>query len=277
MTDKFTASRRGFIGAGLGFGLAATMTTASFVAASSNPPPRTYVLAHGSFLGGWVWTHVAERLRKQGHRVFTPSFTGMGDRVHLLQANITIETFAQDLIQTIVAEEVTQAILVGHSFAGVPVSMVADRIPERLAHVVMLDSVVVESGKTGFSAYPPDSVASRIAAAQKETHGLAVPPPTTLAPGVWGLTEGTHDYEWVKRRVTAHPLGSYTTPVNLRNPLGNGLPRTYIRCTGPTNPVIDRSAALVKSLSGWKWAEIGSAHHPMLTHPDQLTAILTAV
>ncbi|WP_394837131.1 alpha/beta hydrolase [Pendulispora rubella] len=275
--DKISASRRGFIGAGLGFGLAATVTTASFVAAASNPSPRTYVLAHGSFLGGWVWARVAERLRKQGHRVFAPSFTGMGDRAHLLQSNITIETFAQDLIQTIASEELTQVVLVGHSFAGVPVSLVADRIPERLAHVVMLDSVVVESGKTGFSAYPPDSVASRMAAARKETHGLAVPAPTTLASGVWGLTEGTPDYDWVKRRVTAHPLGSYTTPVYLRNPIGNHLPRTYIRCTSPTNPVIDRSAALVKSLSGWKWAEIASAHHPMLTHPEVVTALLAAV
>jgi len=113
--------------------------------------------------------------------------------------------------------------------------------------------------------------------AEKATNGLAVPAPTSLLRGVWGSKEGTPDYDWLKRRTTAHPLRSFTTPISLRNAIGNGLPGTYIHCTRPANPIIDSSAALVKSLSGWKWVELPTPHLPMVTHPEELTALLIAV
>jgi pimeloyl-ACP methyl ester carboxylesterase len=152
--------------------------------------PKTFVLAHGSWHGGWCWKRVADQLRAKGHVVYAPSYTGMGDRAHLLTKDITINTFVEDLVQVIQSEVLTNVILVGHSFGGVPISGVADRVPEKIAHLVYLDSVLVESGRSAFSYYPP-AEETRIKAAEKATNGVAVPVPQQL-PAVWGLgKEGT--------------------------------------------------------------------------------------
>ena len=105
---------------------------------------KTFVLAHGSWHGGWCWKRVAHRLREKGHAVYAPSFTGMGDRVHLLNREITIDTFVEDLAQVILTEELNRVLLVGHSFGGIPISGVADRFPERIAHLIYLDAVITE-------------------------------------------------------------------------------------------------------------------------------------
>ena len=236
---------------------------------------RTYVLAHGSWHGGWCWRPVADRLRAAGHRVFAPSYTGMGDRAHLLSRSITIDTFIEDLVQVIETEELQDVILVGHSFGGVPITGVADRIPERIGHLVYFDSIVLESGQDSFSNYPKEEAEARIAAAGKATDGLAVPVPDPLPP-VWGIAQGTPEYEWAQRRLTPHPLGSYTTPLKLNHPIGNGLPRTYIHCTEPSHPVLESSRELVKSQSGWNWVEIAAPHEAHMTHPELLTEVLLA-
>jgi pimeloyl-ACP methyl ester carboxylesterase len=239
--------------------------------------PKTFVLAHGSWHGGWCWNRVAERLRAKGHTVYAPSYTGMGDRVHLLSKEITIETFVEDLVQVIQSEELTQIVLVGHSFGGVPISGVADRIPDRIAHLVYLDAVVVESGKSAFSSYPPEEAEARIKAAEKATGGLVVPVPQSL-PAVWGLgKEGDRDYDWVRRRLSPHPLRTYTTALTFRAPVGNGVARTYVHATQPSHPVLEASRKLVRSWSGWKWVGLAAPHDSMITHPDDVVGVLLAV
>ena len=142
------------------------------------------MLAHGSWHGGWCWRPVAERLAAAGHRVYAPSYTGMGDRAHLLSRSITIDTFVEDLVQVIQTEELNDVILVGHSFGGIPITGVADRIPERLAHLVYFDAIVLQSGQNAFSVYPQADADARIAAASKATDGLAVPIPDPI-PAAW--------------------------------------------------------------------------------------------
>ncbi|MDN5843879.1 MAG: alpha/beta fold hydrolase [Alcaligenaceae bacterium] len=241
----------------------------------SNAVCRNYVLAHGSWHGGWCWAPVAERLEAAGHRVFAPSHTGMGDRAHLLSRSITIDTFVQDLVGLIEAEDLRDVVLVGHSFAGVPITGVADRIPGRIARLVYFDSIVLESGQTAFSIYPHDEVQARIAAAGEASGGLAVPVPDPLPP-VWGLIPGTSEYEWARRHLTPHPLGSYTTALTLQHPIGNGLPCTYIYCAAPSNPVLENSRALAKAQAGWDWIEIAAPHDAHITHPDMMAGILLA-
>lgn len=237
---------------------------------------KTYVLAHGSWHGGWCWRPVADRLRAAGHDVYAPSYTGMGDRAHLINKGITIDTFIEDLVQVIETEELKDVILVGHSFGGIPITGVADRIPERIAHLVYFDSIVLESGQTAFSNYPKADADARIAAASAATGGLAVPVPNPI-PAAWGFKEGTPDYEWVKRRLTPHPLASYTTPLQLKHAVGNGRPRTYIHCTTPELPVLEDSRKLVKSQAGWHWVDIAAPHEAHITHPDLLTKVLLSV
>ena len=108
------------------------------------------VLVHGAWHGGWCWSRVADRLRSAGHRVFTPTQTGMGERRHLLSKDITLDTFTADIVNAIEAEELSDIILVGHSFGGNAISGVADTIPGRIRHLVYLDSLMVEGGKAPF-------------------------------------------------------------------------------------------------------------------------------
>jgi len=257
---------------------AASASAPTFAGAQASGPAgqKTFVFAHGSWHGGWCWARVADTLRQQGHRCFTPSYTGMGDRAHLLSKDITMETFVQDIMDVITSEDLTKVVLVGHSFGGIPISGVADRMPERLRHLVYLDSNVLESGQTAFSTYPAKDVEDRIAQAQAANGGLAVPVPAKLTP-VWGFAEGSADYDWVKRRLTPHPLRSYQTPVVLKNPIGNNIPRTYIHNMQPENPVLESSRQLVKSLPGWNWIDFPAPHDSMITHPEKLSAFLASV
>ena len=270
-------SRRSFAAAGaagLASGLGAI--TARAAQCEQDGSGKTFVFAHGSWHGGWCWQRVADRLRARGARAFTPSYTGMGDRAHLLNKDITIETFVRDVIEVLQTEELSNVVLVGHSFGGVPITGVADRMPEKLRHLVYLDSVVIESGQTAFSLYPPKEVEERIAASNKANGGLAVPNPKTLPPS-WGFTEGTADYAWVMRRLTPTPLGAYTSALNLHAPVGNGLPKTYIRCEKPENPTLASSRAIVKSSAGWNWIDFPGPHDCMITQPDELVKLLLEI
>ena len=232
----------------------------------------SFVFAHGSWHGGWCWARVAERLCARGHRAFTPSYTGMGDRAHLLTKDITLDTFIEDVSRVLLTEELSEVILVAHSFGGVPISGVADRLPERIRHLVYLDGVVLESGKSALSSYPPEEAAQRVASAEA-SGGLAVPTPQRL-PTSWGLREGSSDYAWVGRRLSPTPLRAYTTPLMLRAPIGNGRPRTYVRCTQPENPAMEASRVLVKSLPGWNWIDFAGPHDCMITHPEEIAKLL---
>src|ERR1700677_1146224 len=154
--------------AGLAAGAEATATKAQ-------APARTFVLVHGAWHGGWCWSRVADRLRAAGHQVFTPTQTGLGERKHLLSKDITLDTFTRDIVNVIEAEELTNIVLVGHSFGGMAISGVADAIPERIRHLVYLDSLMVEGGKSPFDSLPTDVVAARRKAAQKNRGGFGLP------------------------------------------------------------------------------------------------------
>jgi pimeloyl-ACP methyl ester carboxylesterase len=280
MKDIFNPrpSRRAFA-SGLAVAGAAAIAAKPVLAQDASPSrktAKTFVFAHGSWHGGWCWARVTEQLQAQGHRCFAPSYTGMGDRAHLLSKDITIDTFIEDVIGVIKAEELSDVILVAHSFGGVPALGVADRIPEKLKHTVYLDCIILESGQNAFSIYPSKDVEERIAAAEVANGGLAVPAPKKLTP-VWGFAEGSPDYDWVMRRLTPHPLRSYLTPLVLKNPLGNNLPRTYVSCNQPENPVVNGSRKLAKTLPGWNWVDFAAPHDAMITHADKFTELLLSV
>jgi pimeloyl-ACP methyl ester carboxylesterase len=271
-------SRRAVIAAAAASTLAGGFKSAAAEEAPKAAPSaqKTFVFAHGSWHGGWCWARVTDRLRAQGHRYFAPSYTGMGDRAHLLNKDITIDTFIDDIIGVINAEELSDVILVAHSFGGVPALGVCDRIPEKLKHVVYLDCIILENGQPAFSIYPPKEAEERIAAAETANGGLAVPVPKKLTP-VWGFAEGTSDYDWVLRRLTPHPLRSYQTPLVLKNPIGNNLPCTYVSCNQPENPVINGSRKMVRGLPGWTVVDFAAPHDAMITHADKFTDVLLSV
>jgi pimeloyl-ACP methyl ester carboxylesterase len=200
----------------------------------------------------------------------------MGDKSHLINKDITIDTFVADLTQLIEYEQLEEVLLVGHSFSGVTITGVADKIPKRLKHLVYLDSVVLESGKHSFSVYPQEEAERRVKAAEAATGGLAVPVPAQI-PAAWGYKLGEPDYDWAVKRLTPHPLKTYITALNLANPVGNGVAKTYLECTAPVLPVLEASKKLVRSMSGWNWMTISAPHCAMVTHPKELAERLMAI
>jgi pimeloyl-ACP methyl ester carboxylesterase len=229
----------------------------------------SFVLVHGACHGGWCWTRVAGLLRDAGHRVFTPTLTGFGERAHLLTPDVRPATLVQDVVAVLECEELTDVVLVGHSFGSLVALGVADRVPERLSRVVLLDGVVVEPGEPGFAGLPPDTAAQRIAAAQETTAGLSYPPPPASAFGV----SDPDDLAWIERRLTPHPLRTYTESFGLRAPLGNGVPVGYIACTDPPYPAVHSAHALVRR-EGWAFSELATGHDAMISAPELTVAAL---
>jgi pimeloyl-ACP methyl ester carboxylesterase len=143
--------------------------------ASTLPKSPTFVLVHGAFHGGWCWRRVAERLMKVGGRVLSPTMTGLGERAHLLTRDIGLGTFIDDVIGVIEAEELDDIILVGHSFGGVVISGVVDRLPKRVRQSIYLDAIVPQNGRSAISQLPSETAASRVRAAEESSAGFSIP------------------------------------------------------------------------------------------------------
>ena len=239
---------------------------------------KTFVLLHGAFHGGWCWRDVARPLRAAGHTVFTPTQTGLGERRHLLSHAVDLEVFAQDLTNILEAEELVDAILVGHSFGGIVLTMAADRMPERIRHLVYLDGAVLGRGESVFGALPAELVLARREAAGAYSGGLSLPPPP---PAFFGIPDGSLA-EWVARRMTPHPIATYEERLALHNPvIGNGLPCTYIACTdplyAPTEAMRQRVKGFIADGLSWSWREIATGHDAMVTAPEALAELLLAI
>ena len=234
-------------------------------------PGRTFVLVHGAFHGGWCWRAVARLLRDAGHSAFTPTLTGLGERRHLISSSLTIDRLVLDITNLIQTEDLREVTLVGHSFGGTIISGVADRMPERLAHLVYLDAVTPLAGKTLFEMMPEKERAARTEALARLPNGdIQVPPPAGEAFGI----EDALLAAWVDRRLTPHPTSGYTSPVVLNNPIGNGVAASYIRCTAPVFPINDPCAAFAAAQPGWRYHELATGHDAMISAPVELTRML---
>ncbi len=144
---------------------------------ASNTEPKTFVLVHGAFHGGWCWKRVADVLRSRGHHVTTPTQTGLGERSHLLSESITLSVFIDDIVNHLTWEDLTSVVLVGHSFGGITITGVADAVPERIAKLIYLDGAILENGEALFDLFPKEIVEVRIQAAKETSGGLAMPAP----------------------------------------------------------------------------------------------------
>jgi pimeloyl-ACP methyl ester carboxylesterase len=234
---------------------------------------HTFVLLHGAYHGGWCWAHVAAPLRALGHRVFTPTQTGLGERRHLLSPTVTLETFVCDLVNVLESEELTDVVLVGHSFAGAAITGAADRVPGCIRQLVYLDSTILENGEAPFDLLPPEVVAARTRLARESSGGLSIPPPP---PAAFGVPDGPAA-AWVARRLTPHPFATFTDRLRLANPAGNGVPRTYICCTDPIYAPLAAARERVRAQPGWVWREIPTGHDAMVTMPAALAHILIEI
>jgi pimeloyl-ACP methyl ester carboxylesterase len=233
---------------------------------------KTYVLLHGAFHGGWCWEQVAEKLRQSGHRVYRPTLTGAGERAHLLNDTVSLEVWRTDILNVLRYEELSGVILVGHSFGGLTISMVADRVKDRIRHLVYLDALMVERGQSAFDERPGIEAAAATALAIESSGGLSLPPPS---PTAFGVTDPA-TVERMTRLLTPQPLAVYLNKLELDNELGNGLPTTYIACTNPPLAGVVPSHEVARAL-GWPVKTISTGHDAMITAPAELAAMLAEI
>lgn len=238
----------------------------------------SFVLVHGAWHGGWCWQRVQQPLAREGHRVHAVTLTGVGERAHLLSSAITLETHIADVAGAIEAEELRDVVLAVHSYAGMIGTAIADRMGDRLRHLVYVDAVVPVPGEGWSSTHARATREARLAgAAASSDYSLAAPDPDN-----YGL-EG-EDYAWVKRRLTAHPGHTYEAPLDFDPQRVAAVPRTFVSCVQPPLPTIDAIRPRMADPRYWGGAwqsgggarvvELPTGHDPMVTMPAELARIL---
>ena len=230
---------------------------------------KTFVLMHGAWHGGWCWNQVADLLRKRGHKVTTPTQTGLGERKHLISADLTLQTFIDDLVNHVVAEDLWRVTLVGHSFGGNAVSGAAEAIPDRIDQLIYLDSTILMSGDRLVDLMPEGEVLRRINAAAAEGNDIGVPPPDV---SVFGVTDPDMAAD-LQPRLTPHPISTMFSPLPIKGLPGNGLPSRYIACTDPQYHAPERIRGWADQM-GWPVDEIATGHDAMVIDPAGLVEVL---
>jgi pimeloyl-ACP methyl ester carboxylesterase len=226
-----------------------------------------YVLVHGAWHGSWCWTRVRDRLAAGGHRVFTPTLTGVGERSHLLSRDVGLDTHVADVANLMLWEDLRDVVLVGHSYGGVVVRHVADRAPERIRSLVYLDAFVPDDGKACHD-YLADSVKDNFRQlAETYGDGWKVPPPPAEFFGV-----NSEDAAWVTRQCTMHPLSTFDSPAQISGAGDSIASIGYImasRYDGPFGQFYANAGE-----RGWWREELACGHDVMIDMPGELTTLL---
>lgn len=232
-----------------------------------------FVLVHGAWHGGWCWRDTAAALRAAGHTVVTPTHTGVGDRAHIGGVNVTLETHVRDVIAAIEAEELHDVILCGHSYGGMVITCVADRLGARVKSLVYLDAFVPEDGQCLIDllkiALPAEVAGVFIGAfhGSAKEGGLMAPIPAEM----FGIRE--ENRAWVDRRCVPQALGTFTLPALLTG--GAAVKdRTYILADAWDPSPFRHFAAKFEGQPGWRIVKLPSSHDVMVDMPAELAAEL---
>ena len=224
----------------------------------------TFVLVHGAWHGSWCWKRVRRSLQARGHEVFTPTLTGLADRVHLLSPQVGLETHITDVANLILREELADVVLCGHSYGGAVISGVADRVPGRIGALVYLDAFVLEDGQSLFDTQSAELRNEQIKAAREAGEGWKVPPFSAEAFGV-----NAKDRGWVNRQCTMQPLATSQEPIHLTGAISRIENVTFILANGwaptPFTPFYEKAKA-----KGWKALTTSCGHEVMLDQPEEL-------
>jgi pimeloyl-ACP methyl ester carboxylesterase len=228
----------------------------------------SYVLVHGGWSGAHGFRWVRRELQAAGHQVFTPSLTGIGERVHLASPQVTLSTHIRDVVNHFLYEDLSAVVLVGFSYGGFVVTGALEHVADRVRHLVYLDAFVPNDGDTA-AALTMGIDRLPVALGQE----WLVPAPEREFDDA---AEGT----WATARRTPHPIGCFTEPVRLLQPLERfAFTRTYIKATldPPTDvgaSALVRAADHAESSPEWQYFEIETTHMVPHNRPKELAAIL---
>ena len=229
----------------------------------------TFVVAHGAWSAGWAWKKMRPLLRAAGHELWTPSYTGLGERAHLGHAEVSLDTHIQDVVAVLEAEDLNRVHLIGHSYGGMVATGVADRARERIAQLIYLDAFAPVAGQAVFDLVPPDIAAKMRAGAQASASGYGIPSnpmPSDTSP---------EDQAWAGPRRLPQPVKAFAQKLTLS--AEPSAPRTYIYAKKAGIGDNFRKFYERAKREGWRTYEIDSSHNPHITNPQALLAILNEI
>jgi pimeloyl-ACP methyl ester carboxylesterase len=226
---------------------------------AADPEHYTFVVVHGATAGGWEWKKCGKFLTDDGHTVYRVTLTGLGERKHLNSPDIDLETHINDVVNTILFEDLHDVVLTGHSYGGMVITGVMDRIPERIRHVVFLDAAVPEDGMSIWDLF-----------------GGKGPQGPNIADGFmqvpWVKADAKPPYN-VKQSIKC-----FNQPVSYKNPLAKALPVTYVAFV-PADKSAEERAKTDKSWQraesrGWTIRTFTGHHVAQLENPRGLATLI---
>jgi pimeloyl-ACP methyl ester carboxylesterase len=250
--------------AGRVLNLLAALMALSIVAAPAalSAQSQTYVLVHGAWGGSWPFRPLDSALTSQGHRVYRTSLTGLGDRVHLARADVDLSTHVNDIVNLILFENLRDVILYGHSYGGMVISGVAERIPDRIKTLLYVDALLPNDGEslvTAFRAANKNFRADEMVASAKD--GLIVP--------------GWVRPEQPLPKDVPQPVRTFTEPLVIRNPAAKRIPGVYLLTVDPGKTEDDFSPFAERARArGWRVVTMSADHLPERTALKELVTIL---
>ncbi|AMN43044.1 alpha/beta fold hydrolase [Rhodoplanes sp. Z2-YC6860] len=234
---------------------------------------KTFVLVHGTWSGGWMWRTVAERLRAEGHTVYTPTLTGLGEREHLVSRQTNLDTHIQDIAGVIACEQLDDVVLVGTSYAGLVISGVADRITDKIDALIYLNAALPANGKCMLDTVSAERRATVQRLADEQGDGYRIPSSLVLDTGI----ENEQARDAFLARMSPHPLPSLLQPISLTGRYTQVPRKAYVLATKKVSHHFQEYYDWAAKQQGWTAHTIASHHYPMATMPEATAALLMEI
>jgi pimeloyl-ACP methyl ester carboxylesterase len=229
----------------------------------------SFVIVHGAWGGAWSWNKfVVPMMREAGQAVYAVTLTGLGERTHLASPDVSLDTHIQDVSNVLFYEDLTDVILVGHSYGGNVITGVADRVPERLQQLVYLDAATPADGQSSADSFPGRRQ-------QLEEQARQTGDGWNIEPGPVPPDQAAEITEWATPRRSPMPIKTMATPLTLTRG-ETRLPRTFVYCTIGKEPGSPQSARAerIRSDSTWRFFELNTGHNLHYSAPRETVAIL---
>ena len=229
----------------------------------------TFLVCHGAWSAGWAWKKMHPLMQAAGHRLLTPSYTGLGERAHLANPAIDLETHIADILNVIKYEDLRDIVLLGHSYGGMVATGVADRARDRIAQLIYLDAFVPRNGQSLFDLNEPARQPMRDRA--KSGDGWRVPPNPTPP------DTPQADLDWLTERRVDMPIKCFEQGLKLSCGARDAA-QLHLRHAASRPPtLLGRSPRAPKAKPGWRYHEIDASHSPNVTAPEALMDVLQKI